>query len=600
MKKDIVSLSIIGVIILLFCLPFLVNIRNIYFEQQWLDNCSFQAFARKSILEFKQFPLWSPYFGGGYPFEGHPESLSLSPFIIPILIFGEWIGYKIFFLIGYLLGGVGMFYLARKGFNYNLPGAIFSALLFTLTSFFPYHLHSGNFYIANFFYFPILLLFFIKAKDDNRALFLSSMILAFLIFNGMALYWLTAVLFLALSVILKSVTIKQKNISFEPGYLKRWMIMMILALLIASVKIFPLAEVITKNPRAIEDYNIAAAFSVNFNNLYLSLFSKGPFMKPMDWFPDGNYADSVMYMGFIPVVLCLVSFWVYRKQKDIKVFFILLIVFAMLSLGKNSPVDIFRALWRLPLFHSMHDPNRYFSFYIMFILALIAGKVFNYLRERNRLINAAVIILAILSINDMFWANRKYQENLFKSPLPSLTAEKTFYQIKNYDSYNYPKGMISLNKDHYQYFWLLRGLGKIDWVCDLNLGEYATSKFYISEVSDEKKVNPDYKGEVYFLGKDNKAELISFSPNKIIIDVDIKQPDNLIINQNYSNYWKSDHSLVKDFHGLISIPLEKSGSHRISLFYHPLSFYAGLAVSLVSLAIALAALKKEKNKCGTL
>lgn len=595
MKKNIPALFTISAIVLFFCLPFLVNIKNIYFEQQWLDNCSFQAFVRKSMLEFKQFPFWSPYFGGGYPFQAHPESLSLSPFIIYFLLFGAWAGYKLFFLTGYLFGGIGMFFLARKAFNYNIKGALYSALLFSLTSFFPYHLHTGNFYLANFFYFPWLLLFFIKAQKDNLSVLFSAAILAFLIFNGMALYWMTVVLFLSFFAILESLfEIRRKAPVFKPDFVLRLGIIILFAILLGAVKIFPLLELLAKNSRTMHDYNAASAYSLNLNNFFLSLFSKGPYKKPMDWFPDGNYADPVMYFGFIPAAFCLLSFWAYRKQKEIKIFFILLAVFILLAFGKNSPIDFFKALWHLPLFHSMHNPNRYFSFYIMFIIALIAGKIFGGFKKNNRLINASLILLAVFSLNDMFWANRKYQEGLFKTAPLVITPEKGFYQIKTYNSPVYPRGHISTEPDSYQYFWLLRNVGKINSICDLDLSENAIPKFYVNEVTGEKNTNPDYRGEAYFLDKDNKAEIRYFSPNVIFIDADVNKPDCLVVNQNYSNYWNSNFGRVIDSHGLIGIHFHEKGEYHIKLSYCPFSFYGGMVVSLVTLIILIAVFKRRE------
>ena len=66
----------------------------------------------KVDLEFKQFPLWNPYYCGGNAMLANPQSSFLNPLFIFVLTFGEIIGLKLLIFIYLIIGLFGMFLLA--------------------------------------------------------------------------------------------------------------------------------------------------------------------------------------------------------------------------------------------------------------------------------------------------------------------------------------------------------------------------------------------------------------------------------------------------------------------------------------------------------
>ena len=150
-----------------------------------------------------------------------------------------------------------------------------------------------------------------------------------------------------------------------------------------------------------------------------------------------------------------------------------------------------------------------------------------------------------------------------------------------------------------QYELLLQNIGKLNAYTNIHLGEYAAPKYYIewNKVNslDPKNYtwhsNPDYKGEIYFLHHPgNKAEFQYFSPNKLIAKVSVLKADTLIINQNYDKSWKSDLVKPSSYNGLLAINLDKRGEYLVKFNYVPVSFYAGLGVSLATLIFLICAL----------
>ena len=80
----------------------------------------------------------------------------------------------------------------------------------------------------------------------------------------------------------------------------------------------------------------------------------------------------------------------------------------------------------------------------------------------------------------------------------------------------------------------------------------------------------------------NKAAPV-FRPNSIIVQVNLKTPDMLIINQNYHRDWYTDRGRIFDKDGLIALHLDETGTYKVTLRYISRSFFIGLMVSILSL-----------------
>src|SRR5688572_22232079 len=52
---------------------------ELYGSYDWDGFLGLKASSRRSILDYHQFPLWSPWYCGGIADLGHPESRALAP-----------------------------------------------------------------------------------------------------------------------------------------------------------------------------------------------------------------------------------------------------------------------------------------------------------------------------------------------------------------------------------------------------------------------------------------------------------------------------------------------------------------------------------------
>jgi len=140
------------------------------------------------------------------------------------------------------------------------------------------------------------------------------------------------------------------------------------------------------------------------------------------------------------------------------------------------------------------------------------------------------------------------------------------------------------------YLNVLQNVGTIDWYAAITLPENAVPRYFV-DARNRAIPNPEYRGEAFFVAEAGpSAEAPSsmakptFRPNSITVEVTVRKPGILVINQNYHAAWRTDRGELFDRKGLIALRLRETGSYAIHLRYLPRSFVAGLAVSVLSLA----------------
>jgi hypothetical protein len=590
--KDTLVIFLIILVVTLSCAPLFKNIHNINLNWDWLQMLSYYRFARQSILEDHQFPLRTHYFGGGYPLLANPQDGSLNPFFIPVFIFGEVIGLKISVFLFHIIGALGMYYLARFVLKYNYLGALFSSLVFCLAGHAHRLLIRGQDYIPTSFYFfiPIAVALFIKTKEHKRFIIFSILIFTIIITQA-GLYFAPLLLFIFLYCCLESFKFENKKFVFETVYLKNFFMIVFLSLLLGAVKIFPMLELLRQNPRHMDSYN--PFWGPLFPNIYKAFFVHQKNFS----FPGEHW--NYFYIGFLPVIFSFASILIFWRKNAR--YLILLIIFVWLTFSARTPLDLFRLLWRLPVFHSIEAPTRYFVSYVIFLFALMSGSFF--LIPQKLKVKPTFLILIAVTVfvaSDLFFTNST-RDVSFPIPIPKYNYQKNFFSVKSSEpgrevSPLIPKKMFQIRSWEWtrptQYELMLQNIGKINAYVNIHLEEYATPKYYIAWNGAKSLepnnyvwyLNPNYKGEIYFLNKpNNTAEFMIFSPNKIIAKVNVLEPDTLIVNQNYDKSWKSDLFTTANYNGLLAMKLEKKGEYLVQLTYLPLSLCVGLIVTSITL-----------------
>ncbi len=591
--KDALVIFLLMVVVLLSCLPLFKNIQDINFNWDWLQMLSYFRAFRQTLLQDHQFPLRTYYFGGGYPLLANPQDPSFSPFLVPVLILGEVVGLKINVLLFHLIGCLGMYYLTRRVFNYNLLGAVFSTLVFCLGGHAHRLLIRGQDYIPTSFHFfiPLALALFIKSKEHKKYL-ISAIVIFTMIAMQAGLYFAPLLLFIFLFSLLQLPRWENKRVVWENACIKNFFIILSISFLLGAVRFLPMLELLKQNPRQVGGYN--PFWGALWPNIFKAFFVH------KHSFPFAGMHWNYFYIGYVPVLFsfaaCLI-FW----RTNLR-YLILGVLFALLSFGAHTPLDLFRFFWRLPLFNSIEAPTRYFISYVTFILALTSGSFFLVQqRFKVRYLASALILCAGFVGTDLFFTNST-KDISFPAEIPKYERQKNFFSVRNLEPGNevsrlIPTKMYQTRSWEWtfptQYELMLQNIGKINAYVNIHIQEASSPKYFIewngkqSFESGNFKWHPnrDYRGEVYFLNEPrNTATFHTFSPNRLIVKVSCVEPDILVMNQNYDKSWRSNRGVPKNYLGLLAIDLDQKGDYFVSFVYVPFSFILGLIVSLSTLA----------------
>lgn len=636
MKKnllDSIALIVLFALVVIWAMPLLENITFLAGETDWLQLASVHHLLRESLLKYGQFPLRTPFFGGGYPIFSHPQCDILNPLFLLTIFFREWVSLKLRVVLYLLIGAGGMFLLTRRGLRYSRTGSLFSAGLLVFNSYYPFHIATGNPDVGLYLYLPLLLFFLLRSREKPGYLYPLILLWAHLLLGANGLFLPVMALFLLLYCLASP--LEGGGFRRAAGLSVNLFLGLLGGSIIAAVRVIPLIELLQRAGPRFSDYLDAQVGSVSPLTFYHSLFSSGPFrdLAPLhqDVFPNGRFADSTMFFGVIPLVLGLAAVIIHWRQ--VRVWLVLLPVFALLMMGSQGPIDLFHYLWHLPVFHSIHLPNKYFAFPVAFIIALLPGRLFP-LRlgnRRNRIRMMALSAAGLLALFQMFNTSRLYLGGLFSYPAPPSFAErKPFFQVLEFTRVAltspgetlpvYRPGMIfypstnslyldldqgegsdriPVNVTRYnasQYFFILQGIGVIPWYGWLYLPEFSSPKYLIELATGESYLHPSYRGEYYFLQTENQVSLLEFSPQRLKFELSVKRPDILVINQNYDRYWRSSRGEVVEVDGLLALRLTESGEYEVSLVYLPSWLYLGLAISTLSITVLTALIWRRRRR----
>lgn len=579
---DIVAYVLIFIAILLPSITPLSSDRMLNFNDDFFQYVGRHEAVRKAIFEYHTFPLRSFWFGGGYPTIGDPEDPTLNPLMIFTIIFGSVMSLKIIPFLAILIGGLSTYALTRYILNYTKWGSLFSGLIFGLSLFVPLRIFDGNpneVYAA---FLPLcLLLIGLACRGHKIALLILPFVFYTMLSDGkltalMAIIYLMILCIFDVIPIFNTFGLSGNKIKIQP--LRMIILALIVTFFIGMMRILPAFDLINSKggighidlyfqPKVYTPQEVPA---YTYQQLW---------QEAIGW----KKAQGLVTIGWLPVLLSLISFYVFRKKSF--PWGVNLFLFGWLILAHNAPVDLLKLLWNIPIFSALYRPYKYFSFQIAFTFAIVSGQFFWLLvKLRPKWIeHILAVILIVAGVWFLYPKMAKVQKDTYTF---SLSSE---YQVKSDEFYNIQGKDIVRNRKEpincLTYTNLIRNIGTIDWHTGIPIAENAMPKYFIN-VKGELIPNPEYKGEAHFLDSGNMVQ-VYFQPNSIIAQVRIQKPDTLIINQNYHRDWRTDKGWLFERNGLLALELDEIGTYNITLRYVSRSFFIGLSISILSLLLII-------------
>ena len=549
----------------------------------WDHVTSWNAVARATLLQYKQFPLWNPFVNGGNVFLAHPHSCFLSPYFFFIVFFGVIPGLKVQILVSLFIGLAGMYVLSRE-FNLEIYPSYLSSFIFMLCSIFPLHIAEGHTGWLPMSFLPWLLYAYIQIVKKRKMSLRGIAVLSLMLLSGSVDIVSISLIFFSLYAIF--LCIQMKNL--YP--LKVLFILFAGTFFCCSIKLIPMLEFlhhVSREGASSEGHALSKIFMILLSRkqaeLYVqSLFSSVPGFPLLGWHEFGAY------VGMIPIIFYLIG-----VSKSGKKFWPLIItgfICLLASFGDQSPFNLWGAISRLPIYRSLTTPSRYIVGF-MLTFSILSGFGLSRLEKWsvgwNRRLRFLVPFITLFVLIDLWYVNSKILRNAFIVSPVQVERNHVFRQRYREDLNLSSKSRSSI----YPVFLSNSGLLKGYEVMYIERGE-------VSIESD-----PHYRGEVYLERGQGTVAIDYFSPNKIIVDVDAKEADVLTVNQNHFKGWRvrcDGESRSSEAHkGLISARVEP-GKNRITFYYFPRCFLFGLLVSgLYIIAVIAWHLKREKQSIPT-
>ena len=562
----------------IFLFPIFNEIQN-WGIGDWDHNVEYVAIAKKTILSYKQFPLWNPYISGGVPYLAHPlwgTFLSLN--LIIILFFSEVIGIKISILVHLLVGMFGM-YLLSGYYKLKNPTSLLPPFIFMLSGFYVSHLTTGHIWVLIIAFIPYVFLFYLKSYDDKKNIIFASIFLALMLLAGTHIFLFTS-LFLLIYSIFKAV--ERKKMSSITILLT----IFIVAVLISSIKLAPNIDFLSKHPRYTnDDYS-----GYSLNTLYHGLLDRdqryfterdlGPFYDETYGEKGDNpfitgishaWDENGAYIGLISLVLFLIGIpLLWKKHWPL---ILTSLTFLWLSFGNRAPISLWNFFQLFPVWNMVSSASRSIIIFI-FCLAIIDGltlqklcQLFQKKIKYKQKIKFVIFLIVFFVVFDLILVNGQVLKDAFIIPPLNIAPNEEFYQsIKHYKYSN-----LTLMYDYPNF---LRNEGKI-----IAYFEIPTKYYAVPRESE------GYKGEVYLQNVKEKASYAYWSPNKLMVNVNVSDVGYVVINQNYDKGWKTKNNRkVESFNGLISTKVYPEDK-QITFYYLPWSFVVGAIISLTSVIV---------------
>lgn len=496
-----------------------------YGNGDWDLTYSTFEVARKSIVDYGQWPHYNPFLAYGSDLDVNPQAAHYSIFFLPILLFGAFYGYKISIILAIL---IGLFYTNKllRLIGSEPIHSVLLSLFFCSMPFLGQHIiGAGHSNFLNFYLIPALFFAYTKFLKSGqfRILSLATLILLQFISSGAPFVFIVAVLMILLWLI--GLTIS-KRIKAKQSVLM--LSTVVLSIGMGLWKLIPVMEFWSVSPRLVNDDSQI--------NLLVWLHALNN--SPTDTGTPHDWHEITIGTGIIVPIL-IIAYRQYIPQFKIWLGLFLLVLWV--SFGNQPTVanPWYLIHHHLPFFNGLRAPYR-FAFILVFALLIGLSLIGKYLKDNNLIL---IILLSISLTNSLSF--NSLSRNLVHTPrIEEIKIESpSNYTVRNLGN-DYP----------FQYKCLQQNQFLIS----------AYEPMHLPEVKDTL--------ETFVVG----GSLKHFTPQKITITT-IDSISKLALR--YSGNWSvSEGATISNFKGLIAIS-SKPGTNVVLSYKNP-STERGLLYSL--------------------
>lgn len=558
--------------ILIFLFPIISSGPNTILPGDYDMQVQMTEAARKTILEYKQFPWFNPWVSGGVPLFADPQFGLFSAQTLFALLFGSIIGWKIYIVLVFIVGFFGfaklLKYLAKPNNKVDLLWLYVLSYAWIMNSFFV--LRSGGHLTFMLLHLLPWVLYFYFSRDRSKKLnLLLISTLVYLIYS--AVHYPTIIIFIVLlffytyDFLLLALIHKDKKRTLIK-HIKFGIYTFGSVFILSIPRIVFTLEYLTRNSVK----RLVYEKFIGFKEVFVSIFTppKLNLAAPnhYTWGPFEASAYSGILIFVFLIILFVFASFKFKKINKINPYIFPITYLSIISVAIGSGGVLFWILQKFPIFSSMRVSTRWFFVATTsFILLLYIG--LNIYAKRLTLLKTwAMIVMAIVFFVEVFAFNGMLLRDVWdKNKLVLI------YDVQNNSSETIeqealwaPNNEISTNdKLKITYFALTQAtmLNKGQVIADNALVD---TRFILTNRCDKDEIGCGFITS-------NNGVVTYWSPNKIIINR--TAPGEIKINVNLGRHWSInsrdvDNNKLVDTVNSLTIP--DNNSQTYILTYNPL------------------------------
>lgn len=643
MRKNLRQLIIILFFTILFYLPIVVNNDFLWGRNNDLNQFfgPIYLFVRKQIIEHGVFPFWINSFLSGTPLLPDPQSpLFYLPNII-FLIFPINSGFLISIILHSFFGGLGMYFLGKKGLGLNKGISLWMAVLYISAPRLSGFIHAGHFgLIAASSWVPLFALgtIMITKKPNIQWAILQSIALVAIFLTHTTTFVISALL-IPVIVILKSLIDKEHIVSS-------------IKMLIVSYSVFFGLSAVTLLPQLYWAPITTRVFLLNDRSVYPQWNSILEFGRIII-FPLWDYKNKIgqidtekwITSGTVVTTLAILGLLGLRWKARI-ILGVLILGIAAVSLNNASP------FYQFLLSQDWYVLGRVTTrvwFPLVIIFICLAGKLIANIK--NNKLQIILMFLAVAESIALSWifitkpiSNKnttlsidtykifredkgRYRIYCVDHCIPQYTAvEENLELVEGYSTLqqvNYYKHAWELTGSYWNYYTLaIPPFGVSEYSKPKprveSLAEYNT-KYIISPYTlDDRNlqlISQAKSGHFVYLNKLNyprsyfidekrnflgEAKILDYNSNHIKVDTSEKKSTKLVLSEVYSPGWKAylngtDKVDIQETPNVLRFIDISEQTKFVEFRYEPNGFVFGKYLTLLTLIFILLALINNKN-----
>lgn len=506
---------------------------------------TYEQVGAQSVARFGQLPLWNPYTCGGMYAVGNPQTRVAAPTVLLSALVGTHVAEPLLVFLFLILGMEGAFRYGRLRVGTSL-GPFLVAPFFALNGYFAISWTLGWVQFMGFELLPWLLYgTALAVRGRWRGVVLVASGFALMMAFGGTYPIPLCGLFVALEGVRSLLSPRIR--SNRPALLRAVGLLAVAAVLSVTASVFrlwPILEMMASAPRIMAGRPENALAEV----LRMALW---PAPAPGG---DGGRV-GIFFIG--PVVVLLAALGVLSRRAWVPA--LLVVLSAWLATGYWMPVSPFVALRALPIFETLRYPERF----------LLLGGLF--------VAEVAAIGLAALLVR----ARRQQRARWLALGACALAVIGWGWSVWNFEVISRRASMVAAPVELDQPFAQARGNR---WAQShftaFNRGSINCMEAFPVPMS--LRLRGDLPAEEYLASAgDGQVRRLSWSPNRIALDVDARRPTTLLVNQNWHPGWTSSVGEVVSVDGILGVRLAE-GRHAVTLRFLPRSALGGGLVSLTA------------------